>query len=82
MTLHKLRQSLVASGCNLNDQAIVLIEACIESGIDRGPDIVREVSALGLHRGSVGAQLKHNTGRNPERYRWYKTESGRYRLHA
>lgn len=81
MTLKDLHDDLVARGCNLNDQAVILIQACIESGIDRGPDIVRTVGALGLHKASVGAQLGHNTGCNPERYLWFKTDQGRYRLH-
>lgn len=82
MTLEDLRDELVACGCNRNDQAVILIQACIESGIDEGTDIVRTVAALGLHKASVGAQLGHNTGRNPARHLWFKTDQGRYRLHA
>jgi hypothetical protein len=81
MTLEELRDDLIARGCNLNDQAIALITACILDGIDRGPDIVRTVTALGLNQASVGAQLGHNTGPNPARHLWFKTEAGSYRLH-
>jgi hypothetical protein len=81
MTLEELLNDLIAGDCNLNDQAIALIEACILSGIDHGPDIVRKVSGLGLNKASVGAQLRHGTGPNPVRHRWFKTETGRYRLH-
>lgn len=81
MTLEDLYDHLVADGCNRNDRAIALIQACIESGIDRGPDIVRTVSRLGMNKASVGAQLGLNTGCNPALHRWFKTDAGRYRLH-
>jgi len=81
MTLEGLHDDLFAAGCNRNELAIALIEACILSGIDSGPDIVRTVSALGHSKPSVGAQLSHNRGNNPVRYRWFKAETGHYRLH-
>ena len=82
MSLRELHAKLIDSGCNLNDQAITLIEACIESGIDRGPAIVRAMSELGLNKASVGAQLKHNCAKSPDRCQWFKAEDGRYRLHT
>ena len=47
----------------------------------RAPDLVRTVSALGLNKAPVWAQLRHGTGPNPLRHRWFKTPDGRYRLH-
>lgn len=81
MTLEDLHDDLVAAGCNRNELAIALIEACIVSGMSDGSEIVRTVSGFGLNKASVGAQLGHNRGHNPARHRWFKTEAGHYRLH-
>lgn len=81
MTLEELRDHLIAEGCNRNELAIALIEACISSSIDLGPDIFRTVTSLGLHPRSVGIQLDQNRGPNPARHRWFRTGDGRYFLH-
>ncbi|WBY16517.1 hypothetical protein PF049_13155 [Erythrobacteraceae bacterium WH01K] len=81
MRLATLRDYLIRSKCNKPDQVVALIKACIESGIDKGPEIVSTVSGLGLDKRYVGLILNKSAGRNPERHEWVRGADGRYRVH-
>ena len=81
MNLSPLRDALVASECNKLDQVTTLIVCCLEEGISNGPDIVKKIADLGYNRRFVGLQLGVHAGSNPDRYRWYRTSEGNYRLH-
>lgn len=81
MSLVTLRAYLIETGCNQPDQVVTLIKACIESGIDEGPEIVSTVSDLGFDKSYVGLMLRKSAGRNPERHPWVRGADGRYRVH-
>lgn len=81
MSLVTLRDWLFETGCKKPDQVVTLIKACIESGIDKGPEIVSTVSDLGFTKSFVGLMLGKSAGRNPERHEWVRGADGRYRLH-
>ena len=81
MSLTELRDRLVAEGCSKHDQAVILIQACIKSGIDKGPEIAATVSGLGLDKRHVGLTLGNSEGCNAERHHWVRGADGRYRVH-
>jgi len=78
----RLKGLIAACGSrpNKHDLATVLIEACIEEGIDTGPRIIGALSKLGLKAGHVGIMLKNGTGAHPTGYRWQRASDGRYSL--
>lgn len=64
-----------------HDLAIVLIKACLDTGIDTGPAIVTTLAELGLNSQHVGMMLsKHCAPRASESF-WHKTAEGTYALH-
>lgn len=81
MSLVSLRDHLIETGCNQPDQVVTLTRACIESGIDKGPEIVSTVSDLGFDKSFVGLMLKKSAGSNSERHEWARGDDGRYRVH-
>ena len=81
MSLVTLRDYLIENGCNQPAQVVTLIKACIESGIDKGPEIVSTVSDLGFDKSYVGLMLRKSAGRNPKRHHWVRETDGRYRVH-
>lgn len=81
MILHRLKDHLIASGCNQQEQVLMLIEAHLGDGASVGSDIVRTISDLGYDRRFVGIQLSASAGSNPDRYPWRKSEDGTYCLH-
>ena len=81
MSLVTLRDHLIQSKCNQPDQVVTLIKACIESGVDTGPEIVSTVSGLGFVKRYVGLILNKSAGSNPERHEWVRGADGRYRVH-
>ena len=72
--------SMLAGTCNKTDLVLVLVEACLDEGIDTGRGIVIALSDIGFDRRHVGITLAGNTGHDPERHRWFKTDDGRYAL--
>lgn len=82
MTLEELRDRLAADRVNKNEQAIVMIEACLDTGIRQGNEIRTKLIKLGFNGRSIGIQLRTNAGLDPERHRWFKDENGDYRLHT
>ncbi len=82
MTLGELDAGMRAAGDTTQfDRVLILIEATIESGITKGAEIVKTVSAFGYNARYVGIQLETNAGANPEKHRWFKNAEGHYRLH-
>lgn len=81
MSLAALFSELQGREGNAHDKVTLLITGAIESGINRGRDIVAEIAKLGFHPRFVGIQLKMNCGPNPARHRWRKGEDGSYHLH-
>lgn len=69
---------ILAGNCNKNDLVLMLIEGCLDEGIDTGRGIVNALGDLGCNRRHVAIMLKENTGYDPERNRWCKTHDGRY----
>ena len=76
--LRALDQSLVDSGVNKNDRVLLLINACINQGIDTGARIVGTVVQLGFNRQHVGMTLKHGLQRQPEWPNWGRHDAGTY----
>lgn len=65
-------------GCNANDQARVLIQACLEEGIRKGSEIVATLVRLGFNKKHVGVMLAHGCGTNAKRFDWRKEPDGTY----
>lgn len=61
-----------------HDRAIVLIEACIDQGIDTRARIVGVAKHLGFEHGHIAILLAQNTGRSPDSYRWQRDKDGQY----
>ena len=62
-------------GLNKQDQAIVLIRACIEEGITTGPSIVGTAAHVGLNPKHVGAVLTKSIGNL-----WHRDDNRVYSL--
>lgn len=80
---NRLRGLLASCGeaSNQNERVTVLISACIDEGINTGPQIVGVVKALGFNPRHVGAMLKNDCGSSPTRHRWLRGTDGIYSLH-
>ena len=68
--------------CSKNDQATVLIVACIEEGVANGPEIIQTLKGLGFDRQHIAIMLKKQSGPSVERHRWWRDELGQYHLHS
>lgn len=79
MTLQALLEMLPAE-CNKHDQALVLIEACLDQGIDTRKGIIAALVELGFDYRHVAILLNEHAGTNPERHSWRRDETGRYSL--
>ncbi len=76
----RLRQLVLDSGPNKNDQAIVVITACIGERVDTMNAICEVMARLGFKTSHVAAILKTSAGSDPARHRWSKSETGHYHL--
>jgi hypothetical protein len=65
-----------------HDRAIVGIQACITSGINKGPDIIATLKRLGLNGRHVGMLLHNLAGSDPSRHMWQREADGTYRSHG
>ena len=77
------RRLMASCGPNASkhDQVNVLIEACIDRGLNTGVRIVRALMTLGFNGRHVGMLLKAGRGENPERHTWKCDPDGHYSLH-
>lgn len=69
------------AACNANDRARVLIQALIETGVNRGSDIVATLVRLDFDKSHAGATLANGCGSDAERFDWYKNADGTYVNH-
>lgn len=78
----RLRGLIQACGpeANKHDQAIAVIAACIDEGLNTRPRIVGAMKHLGFSTAHAAMMLTEATGCNPERHRWRADEGGRYSL--
>ncbi|RYE70463.1 MAG: hypothetical protein EOP17_00635 [Rhizobiaceae bacterium] len=63
---------------NQHDIVPVLIDLCIEYGINRGHRITKALALLEFNRQFVGKTLADGTGSDPSRHRWHRGEDGAY----
>jgi hypothetical protein len=80
MALADLRDVLQGT-CNKHDQVTVLIQACINEGVDTRRALADELTSLGYDRALVIVTLNTQVGASPGCCRWWRDEQGRYRLH-
>lgn len=66
---------------NKNDQARILIIACIDGDVRKGKRIVGILSHIGFNSQHIGATLKNLCGSNPDMHDWWKDDDGHYQLH-
>lgn len=67
-------------GINKHDRVSVLIAVCIAEGITKGSLIRSALMELGYDGSHVAIVLKKGSGSMPPESRWYRDESGAYRL--
>lgn len=60
--LKTLKADLLQDRCNLHEQVIALIIACLDEGLSAGPEIVGTISHLGFNPRHVGMQLNEGIG--------------------
>ena len=77
MTLQAFLETIPPQ-CNKHDRVIVLIEACLDEGIDTRKGIVDALVKLGFNYRHVAILLNEGTGESPERHNWRRDENGRY----
>lgn len=77
-SLSELRSN---SGSNQHEQAINVITACIEEGIDTSHEIVGVMARVGFDWRHVRINLKKNCGQNRETKLWWQDDVGAYHLH-
>jgi hypothetical protein len=82
MSLADLHNTLLASGCNRNDQVIMLIERCLELGLNTDRAIIGTLMKLDYKPGHVARMLKEQAGLNPANSRWRRDKDGVYHSHA
>ena len=82
MLFDRLRGLIQACGpeANKHDQAIAVIAACIDEGLNTRPRIVGAMKHLGFSTAHAAMILNEATGSDPSRYRWQRDSSGRYSL--
>lgn len=69
------------SECNTSDRAIMLITACLDDGINRGPEIIDTLVRLGFNQKHAGIMLSKHSGSKQAGNFWEKQDDGTYRLH-
>ena len=76
----RLRGLIQACGpeANKHDQAIAVIAACIDEGVNTRPRIVGVMKHLGFSTAHAARMLNESTGCHPSRYRWQSYLAGRY----
>lgn len=74
-----LRELKASCNQNKNDQAIVLIAACIDHGINTGRWIIGTLKPLGFNPQHLGKMLRDNAGSDPKRFWWQRHADGTYR---
>lgn len=62
-----------------HDRAIVLIQACIDHGINTRSQIVSALRQLDFDQGHVAITLRTGTGSDPASYHWQRDAAGTYR---
>ena len=75
--LRELKASL-PRGVNKHEQAIVLITAAIEEGVNTRLRIGKVLECIGLDRAHVMIILNEGAGTDPNRHRWSRDENGIY----
>ena len=65
---------------NRHDQAIAVITACIDEGIDTRPRIVGMMKHLGFDYRHAAMTLNDAAGIDSDRHRWRRDATGRYSL--
>jgi len=78
--LQGLRKLALACGpdSNQHDKAIVLINACIEAGINTGKLIVGTLVCVGFNPRHIGKLLKDFRGTDLSRHYWQRDQEGVY----
>ena len=72
--IESLRELLAAcSTCNKHEQAIVLIDACIEAGQNTKAGILGTLGLLGWNMAHARVLLVKSTGNAPTRHRWSRS---------
>ena len=78
-SLRELRAA--CSTCNKHEQAIVLIDACIDAGRNTKDGILGTLGLLGCNLTHARLLLAKSTGNAPARHRWSCDSDGVYRSH-
>jgi hypothetical protein len=65
-----------------HSRAIVMIQACIDNGIDTRSRIRGTLIKLGFHEDHAVIMLNAYAGPNPEAHHWYRDEDGTYHNHV
>jgi hypothetical protein len=80
----RLRNLLSEIACfpNRNEQATVMIGACIEEGMDETRRLLPAMAKLGFNRQHAAIILKRYEGTDPHTHLWTRDASGHYSLHA
>lgn len=80
----ELRKLALACGprASAHDKGIVLIQACIEAGYNKGGQIVGALVRAGFDAVHTRILLKKLCGETPDKYHWRRDENGVYHVHA
>lgn len=76
--LRALDGQLVEAGVNCHDRALTMINACINEGIDKGPEIIAALACLGFNPRHAGITLSSNIQRGPVWPYWGRRDCGQY----
>ena len=77
-SLRSLADKLAEQGLNANERAHVLINSCIEHGINKGSQILDELVRLGFDRRHAGITLQAGIRRAPEWPNWGRDQDRCY----
>lgn len=81
MTLADLDAELIASGCNKNDRAFILLQACLDEGSCAGSELRKKLGELGFDRTHVRIMLEKNAGTSPKWSKWQQLADDWYLAH-
>lgn len=73
-----LRKLMADSGTNKNELAVNVISACLDVGIEKGPEIRRITTILGFDPVHIRCQLKYGVRAK----KWARTQEGLYSILA